>query len=889
MADIIDRAKKVLFPDGSASPIIAKAEPVKRRARAKKTQPCSLVSMTADAAACSSNTLEKENRAPSKLPETKTTETGRAQKRGFRSRIGERSSLESTKSIITTTTHGRANKIDSLAAMGEKLDQPLKLPERESNTTSLVSSMNGTKGRRRRGRCNHPVSSLVQAGNKAPSNHNTSTNASSHHVGRKAAVSSLMNLSSSTQKPRPKATAQTNTEVDLIRNVQSLNLNETSQFSSPMVPKHRPFAAAGECTSPPGVLHRLSSISHNFFSPSKTPGSAKPRKKRLDKKRTPISKKECEMTDVSSERQCSPIITELAIAPRVKSKESGSKHLDVEAAVELNDCATSFDCDNETFDEMVISPSINPRLLLIASPLECADINPSSGVGDEEFVCAKANLFPAPNESTARFEESVRDFSVVSEKTETPRVLKPTSIMEASAENELKNGTIRGAAVLSIRKADPLPKADALSTECGDVEKLQGTEKKKGQKKKKPVPTSQRDKPHETKEPEQTKAAAVEEGRRKSARESKKTDRFTVDSWNKSGGRKVRFTNEDALEASSCDESDIEEVPKQSKAAAAEEGKRRSARESKKTDRFTVDQWNKSTNKKVELKNGDALEVTSYDKSDSDSDSEPLNQLLAGYKKLLKPKAMSESTKSSQAPQNNSAQANSNATSTTLADQWSNKELSILRNAQNSIDPTSSSYWEEIAALIEGKSASECREKWFSLVATPRGRMPKDKNKQPASTANTKAELPRPAIHDASFDDEDDLFQSTPMREALLDVQNNQLSKNLNQCSFFGSVGLSPFIQATTNKQEPGTTSLNDRRTGYKTYIDKLRKDLKPPSQNNSTKVAQHNTLNSCTIASLDSGDWGKIMSDGSVKLTIHEESEEELDDFFDDEEDFND
>lgn len=789
------------------------------------------------------------------------------QKRGFRSRVGERSSLESTKST-TTTTHSRANKIDSLAAVGEKLEQPLKLPEHDSNT-SLVSSMNGSKGRRRRGRCNHPVSSLVQTGNKASSNPNSS-NTSSNHGGRKAAISSLMNLSSSTQKPRPKATTQTNTEIDLIRNVQSMNLNESSLFSSPIVPKHRPFTAAGECTSPPGVLHRLSSISHNFFSPSKTPGSAKPRKKRLDKKKTPNGSKGCEMADALSGQQCSPIITELAITPRVERKESGPKQLDVETAEELNDCATSFDCDNETFDQMVISPSINPRLLLIASPLDCADINPSTAVGDGEFVCAKANLFPAPN---ARFEETVRDFSVVGEKTETPRVLKSTSIMEASAENELKNGTIRGAAVLSICKADPLPKAS-------DVDKVQGTKKKKNDKKKKNlVSTSLNDKPPPTNDPKQRAATAAEEGRRRSARESKKTDRFTVDSWNKSGNRKVQFTNDDdALEASSCDESDVDEVPKHTQTAAEEKGNRRSARESKKTDRFTVDPWKKSSNTKVEFKNRDDSEVTSYDKSDSDSDSEPLNQLLTGYKKLLlNPKVRGESTKSLQVPLKNSAHTNPNLNATTLADdQWSNKEVSILRNAQNTIDPTSSSYWEDIAGLIDGKSASECREKWFSLVATPRGRVPKDKNKQPGSNANAKVDIT--AAHDASCDDEDDLFQSTPMREALLDVHIDGLSKN------FGSYGLSPYIQATTNEQEPGTTSLNDRRTGYKTYVDKLRKDLKP-SQNFSTKNAQHKALSRCTTAYLDSGDWGKVMANGSVKLTIYEESEEELDDFFDDDE----
>jgi hypothetical protein len=83
--------------------------------------------------------------------------------------------------------------------------------------------------------------------------------------------------------------------------------------------------------------------------------------------------------------------------------------------------------------------------------------------------------------------------------------------------------------------------------------------------------------------------------------------------------------------------------------------------------------------------------------------------------------------------------------------------------------------------------------------------------------------------------------------------------------------------------QAPGTACLNDRRMGYKTYVDKLRKDLNPV-QNKAKKSTQRKPQKDCTIAHLSSGNWGKIMADGSVKLTIQEESEEEMDDFFDEE-----
>lgn len=844
MGDLLDRAKKVLFPD-AASPLAK--EPTKRRARGKTNSSCSLT----DTVINNSNTMrDKENRLPKSrganhtmdsLASTVAPGEQRQRNGGFRGRGGERSSLESMSS--SRSVGRRAKKSDSLASIGENSDKQSR--ENESNTSVIMSSTHESKqGRRRRGRCNHPVSSLVQAGNT--DNHNTSFKV---EASRKTAVSSLMNLSSSTQKPKSKTSDPSKNELDLIRNIQSMNLNDTkpghvTSFSSPIVPKHRPFAVSGECTSPPGVLHRLSSLSNNFFSPSKTPGSANPRRKRMDKKKTPdrlTGMEECGVSDseIKVEEKCepSPIITEFSISPRSRTRQRRSQqinnpkqHIKEMEEADWNDGASSFYCDGS--DEMLISPGVNPRNL-VASPT-VSTVNPLSGVGDDEFICAKANLFPVGGESTNVSQtpvakEKIGGSFVIDLELATPRVLKPkvlSSFMEISQANETKTGTIRGSAVLSIQKAPPIPTITAITKQvCNDTSNQQDevNEKKKFNKK-------GYNKPH----------ASISQNNNASASSS---------------------------------------APRSERPTPSEEGTRKSARESKPTDRFTVDSWNVNGNRKVRFQHNDASEVYSSDESE-DSDSEPLVHLLAGNEVF--PNNSSSTRKPSKPlplPMKKDIGVSHSINDSPEDGQWSSNDVSILRNAQSNIDPTSASYWEEIAALVHGKSASECREKWFSLVATPRGRPPKEIKNHTASISNTDASI------DDSCDEEDDLFHSTPMREALLEAQHDTFAKNLHQSSFFGSsFGLSPCIPTSDiMNQAPGTACLNDRRMGYKTYVDKLRKDLNPV-QNKAKKSTQRKPQKDCTIAHLSSGNWGKIMADGSVKLTIQEESEEEMDDFFDEE-----
>ena len=95
---------------------------------------------------------------------------------------------------------------------------------------------------------------------------------------------------------------------------------------------------------------------------------------------------------------------------------------------------------------------------------------------------------------------------------------------------------------------------------------------------------------------------------------------------------------------------------------------------------------------------------------------------------------------------------NIDATSVTMEEGWSTDQLEQLRDAQQDVDPTSISYWMDIAIIVQGKTASECQAKWFSMTKTP---APKTKNTRVAIDPSHRNEL---------NDDEDDIFQSTPMR-----------------------------------------------------------------------------------------------------------------------------
>lgn len=87
-------------------------------------------------------------------------------------------------------------------------------------------------------------------------------------------------------------------------------------------------------------------------------------------------------------------------------------------------------------------------------------------------------------------------------------------------------------------------------------------------------------------------------------------------------------------------------------------------------------------------------------------------------------------------------------------DGWTSIQLEQLRNAYAQADPTSATFWLEVAALVEYKTASECRSHWFSSAKTPAPKL----SKRNVAMKEDKQLL----------DNEDDIFNSTPMRGCLI-------------------------------------------------------------------------------------------------------------------------
>jgi hypothetical protein len=487
---------------------------------------------------------------------------------------------------------------------------------------------------------------------------------------------------------------------------------------------------------------------------------------------------------------------------------------------------------------------VGPRNLLTSPLNECAASQFDAG----EIVCAKANLFPdgfdaivvegrVTSDTEATKTKVTRGSAVIALEVATPRFRKPKTAMEHSMEEENRSkASIRGSAVMSVQKAPPLCKPVILSqaehSESGAnvMKKMKAKQKKRSFKKPLAPNSSETNGKSEQSKTQQSNTENVilaGEGMRRSARESKPTDRFTVDTWHDNdrevADRKVRFTNHNADDLS--------------------------------PDELTGEDDSDPTYSLTER--DESATIHELDKHDPS----PLQTRQDIGASPALPCSSNDG-------------------------QWSSEEVSMLRNAQNSIDPTISSYWEEVSGLLGGKSASECREKWFSLVATPKGRPQKGNKKDHllCSSSNSKR------VNDESlFEEEDDLFQSTPWRGTILDVQNDSLAKKISQSSTFRtSFGLSPCLQSTTVTKSflshQDESALKDRRKGYKTYIDNLRKDLNS-LQKNSKKRTTHKTANGQSSVHLECGVWGKLSTDGSVHISTKEESEDELDDYFDEEE----
>ena len=191
-------------------------------------------------------------------------------------------------------------------------------------------------------------------------------------------------------------------------------------------------------------------------------------------------------------------------------------------------------------------------------------------------------------------------------------------------------------------------------------------------------------------------------------------------------------------------------------------------------------------------------------------------------------------------------------------EKWTDEETSRLRQGHKEIDPKSSSFWEEIADIVGGKSASQCREKWFSFVKTPVVRTRK--------ASKNVAAMPTPGIPGG----DDDIFDATPMR-ALFGAETSDENFGL-----FGSMenmadfGFGSAIKVA-EKSVVKTTTQHQPRNGYKTYLKTMKREVNKGGTKKSSKGSRK--TKSCKNVSAKAGEGevelsGRMTPGGTLRVS---------------------
>lgn len=198
-------------------------------------------------------------------------------------------------------------------------------------------------------------------------------------------------------------------------------------------------------------------------------------------------------------------------------------------------------------------------------------------------------------------------------------------------------------------------------------------------------------------------------------------------------------------------------------------------------------------------------------------------------------------------------------------DGWTTTQLNQLWTAYACVDPTSSSFWHDVASLVSGgKTAAECRLHWFSIAKTPSLKISK------RITAAEHASM--------IDDDEDDIFNSTPMRISFLPSL-NVVERNAHVMK----VSVPANISETT---EPIETIIKNFRPKplSKAYLQRLRRDASRFEKENNRKKVRNCIPKRAKMLSEEVVDHDmdiKIRLSPGGTLKVHAQIDEEEDDFW--------
>lgn len=162
------------------------------------------------------------------------------------------------------------------------------------------------------------------------------------------------------------------------------------------------------------------------------------------------------------------------------------------------------------------------------------------------------------------------------------------------------------------------------------------------------------------------------------------------------------------------------------------------------------------------------------------------------------------------------------------SEEWNDSQLLQLKQSHAEVDPTSPTFWSDIALRVQGRTAQECRDKWFSLVKTPAPRVRKPARKDPNVDELAAA---TEAFH--LNDEEDDIFNSTPLRGALFPLKGTESPMEFEETIDVGfDVGSPVIMSAKHNRRlsteyDDGSEKVGFQpKVGYKTYMMGLKRGV---------------------------------------------------------------
>jgi len=364
---------------------------------------------------------------------------------------------------------------------------------------------------------------------------------------------------------------------------------------------------------------------------------------------------------------------------------------------------------------------------------------------------------------------------------------------------------------------------------------------------------------------------------RKSERSRKEVERYSV-SWKKSGTARSKCcdSNENVTAKSVESKMDADLVE-----------------EIKTTDLLTTNHQNRS---------GDSKDLT-----EEVASSTVVSPTSMKLKRLVKNAV-------SKARAKTNAKAEKASTEVTISGQWTSGEIAKLRSAHAEVEPTSTAFWDQIALKVTGKSASECSEKWFSLVKSPKARCARKKTYRASlQTDDTEASIEdrpksRSLVSTAmEQDEEDDIFNSTPLRGILTGMKRvvrstvqSKANHNIKNkkgtfslpCNFDSPIVGNSTVQddrpAHTPQHDSSEVSPIDFRPGYKSYINDIMKGCRKAvvndkSAKNSGIQRKHSTHKNISASAGQMN--GVLAPDYTVKIQAPSESDDEEMIFFSDDE----